>query len=543
MRCLFIQTEGQNEIVLQKLLFMKTLYTLLLTISTLSIFAQAGTPDESFNGTGKFYYDFGNQDNLQCVAIQPNDQKIVVAGTALNASFAGRLTIIRLHTDGTLDNSFSDDGTLMIEDYTESYAYACHVDDEGKITVAGTAADPSYQFSTLVLRFLEDGTPDNSFGDNGVVRIEVSPMDDFANNMVIQEDGKIVLAGSALDENYDNLPTVLRLLSDGSLDTEFGNNGIAQIAVEESDNKFYDVKIDSQNRIVACGHYGFPLTETGQFNLDVLVARFNSDGSIDNTFGTNGNVITPVSQEYVEAALGLTILNGDKIVVAGYTTLLDFSFDALLIGYNEDGSLDDTFGTDGIKTFDYAVQDVFNDIALDSEGRIIAAGTSGGFFFDDRDFLLMRLSENGVQDNSFGNNGASIETILSSFDEANGIAIQDNGKIVAAGRTNNGANNDAGIIRYHEILVDMTTEIISASMTVWPNPVQSGSEIFFGGNLKNVQTILWRNAVGQLIEETKVNTTLQKTYVPSSIASGHYCLTITNANGETLNKMVYVEGK
>jgi uncharacterized delta-60 repeat protein len=527
----------QNNPTMKKIL---SFYFILLAIG--SIAQIPGSLDPSFNSNGKYVYDFGYQDNLQCVAIQPNDQKIVSAGTALSAGFAGRLVIVRHNPDGTLDPDFSGDGILMIEDYTESYAYACHIGTDGKITVAGTAADPTYLFSMLVLRFLEDGTPDPSFGVDGVARYEISPLDDFAYNMVIQEDGKIVLAGTAQDESYRNVPTIVRLLSDGSLDMDFGTDGVAQVEVAEADNKFNDVKIDSQGRIVACGHIGFPLTGTGQFNFDVMVARFLEDGNTDSSFDGDGKVVTPVSAEYVESALGLTVLNDDKILVAGYTTLLDFSFDALLIQYDVDGQTDNTFGVSGIQTYDHAIQDVFYDITTDANGKILPCGTSGGFFFDDRDFLLMRLLADGTPDPSFANAGMSLESILTSFDEANAIVVQADDRIVLAGKTNNGTNNDIGLARYMHTGTDNVKGETLEKVRLFPNPVCTGREIQLSGiEHADIESLAIINQLGMTVTE-QIPSFNHWNYIqlPELSANSQYVLRIKLKNGAVIHQSFLV---
>ncbi|MBX7050907.1 MAG: hypothetical protein K1X54_02625 [Flavobacteriales bacterium] len=502
---------------------MKKIYSLLLIFSSIKFLAQPGTPDPTFNGNGKFSYDFGNQDNLQCVAVQPNDQKIVTAGTSLTAAFAGRLIVMRHLTDGTLDESFSNDGIIMIENYTESYAYACHVGTDGKITIAGAAADPTYQFSSIVLRFHEDGTPDETFGDNGVARHELSPLDDFAYNMAVQSDGKIIIAGTATNDSYLNIPTVVRLLDNGELDPDFGNNGIAQVEVLEADNKFYDVKIDSQNRIVACGHVGLPLTSTGQFNFDVMVARFLSDGSIDQSFGTDGMTIIPVSEEYVETGFGLSIGNQDQIIVAGYTTLPDFSFDALLIQLDSDGNLDSGFSGDGIQTFQFAVQDVFYDVTLDENDNILAGGTSGGFFMDDRDFLLMRVLDDGTPDNGFAGDGSSMESVFSGFDEANAIALQEDGKMILAGKTFSGTNNDVAVIRYLNSGTIGIEKVSSNTFNLSPNPACAGSTInLFGLSHHEVSKIMLYNSMGKIVIQESNAFNFTQFELPSNLSEGKY---------------------
>ena len=110
-----------------------------------------GMVDSSFNGNGKVIYDFGFHENLTDVKVQPFDQKVVTVGTALTPSFSGKLLAIRLLPNGAFDTTFNDSGIVIIPNFNESYAYETIIKDDGKILIAGTAADPNFIFSTLVL--------------------------------------------------------------------------------------------------------------------------------------------------------------------------------------------------------------------------------------------------------------------------------------------------------------------------------------------------------------------------------------------------------
>jgi uncharacterized delta-60 repeat protein len=167
-----------------------------------------------------------------------------------------------------------------------------------------------------------------------------------------------------------------------------------------------------------------------------------------------------------------------KIVVGGYTTLQDFSFDAVLLRYNQSGIIDSTFGTNGIVKFNNGVQDVAYDIEIQEDQKILIAGTSGGFFFDDRDFLLARFNADGTTDAGFGSNGFILTTIDTSFDEANAMTVQQDGKIILAGKGRTEIQNDIAVVRY---TTQSTAGIVETtkqrSITVYPNPVSTKGRI------------------------------------------------------------------
>ena len=492
---------------------------LLMAFLTANLAAQTpGTPDSSYNLTGKFSYDLGFQDNLQDVIVQ-SDGKIVSGGTAINPAFSGQLLVIRQLADGTLDNTFNDSGIVIFNQYTESYAYDLAERDDHKLLIAGAKADPSFSFAALVIRLLPDGTPDSSFGVNGFAEINLSTGDDFAYAMQEQPDHKILLAGTFTNPLFQNQPVVIRLLENGTPDSTFGVNGVAYIPVIETDNRLNSLSLMSDGRIVVSGHYGKPLTGTGQFDFDMLIARLNSDGTFDASFGNNGMVIDTVSTDYVDDLFGMDITADNEIFVSGYTTNQDFSFDLIALKYDSTGTRDSSFANNGLYRFDNDVQDVGLDLQLQADGKILIAGTSGGFFFDDRDFLLMRLNTDGSPDVSVGGTGYTLTTILNDFDEANGMTIQSDGRIILAGKTFNGTNNDVAIARFFaDYTVGVPDAANNSSVHIFPNPVKQGAVLFLQG-VKGVVQLY--DLQGKCVFDGIANDSFR---VPTSLHPGFYFL-------------------
>lgn len=462
----------------------------------------AGSLDLSFNLTGKYSHDFGFHDNLQEVIVQ-SDGKILSGGTAINPAFSGQLLVMRQLPDGTPDSSFNDSGAVVITLYTESYAYDLAERDDQKLLVAGASADPSYSFSMLVMRLQPDGSPDTTFGVNGYADIDLSSGDDLAYAMQEQPDHKILLAGTTIDSLFRNQPVVVRLNEDGSPDTTFGVNGVAYLPIIDLDNRLNSISLMNDGRIVVSGHYGKPLTTSGQFDFDLLIACFNADGSFDTTFGNNGVVLDTVSTDLVDDLFGMDITAANEILVSGFTTNPDFSFDLIALKYDSTGVRDSSFANNGLFRFDNDIQDVGLDLQLQADGKIVMAGTSGGFFFDDRDFLLFRLNADGTPDTSLGGTGYTLTTILNDFDEANGMAIQGDGKIVLAGKTFNGANNDVAVARFYgSSAVGLMETTGNGALDVYPNPVKSGSTLHLTGLNTVVNAVLY-NLQGEVVLNEK----------------------------------------
>lgn len=507
-----------------------------------STFAQAGTLDATFANAGKYVQDFGAQDNLTKVRVQA-DQKIVAVGTALSQAFAGQLLVVRLNPDGTLDNTFNGSGTLVITAFNESYAYDLFFQADGKIVVVGARADANFQFSMLALRLNADGTLDNSFGTGGFSEQEISTADDFAYAVTPLSNGQMILAGTAVDGSFNNQPVLVRLNADGSLDDTFGTNGVAALPVTNLDNKFWNVGLQSDGSIVASGQLDQGLTGGGQFNFDVLVARFTSGGQLDSGFGTGGTVVKPISTELVESAFAMAIGTDDAIVLGGYTTQPDFSFDAFLMKLDADGADDLTFSTDGLEIFDNAIQDVFTGVALQPDGKVLACGTSGGFFFDPRDQLVARYTTAGALDSDFDGDGFSLHNVAGNFDEANAITLQADGKIVTAGKANTGANNDITVFRYlNDLSSGIAGEEASGVASVHPNPARAGAPITL-----NVQEDIARvrlfdaRGVEVLRDRPITRGTWSSLVLPADLAPGTYAVQVIGASGRASTARVIVQ--
>ena len=352
------------------------------------------------------------------------------------AIFYSIFTTISFPQAGQLDTTFGQNGIVTIAD--ESFAHSVAIQSDGKI-VAAVISYGTNRSDFAVVRYNSDGVLDNTFGTKGIVITSVGTANDYANSIAIQSDGKIIAAGSSYNGS-DNDFAVVRYNSNGSLDNTFGTNGIVITSVGDSSDYATSIAIQSDGKIIAAGS-----SYNGSDN-DFAVVRYNSNGSLDNTFGTNGIVTTSIgdSSDYAQS---IAIQSDGNIVAAGNSwNGSDYGF--ALIRYNSNGSLDNTFGTNGIvitsvgDSSDYA-----NSIAIQSDGKIITAGYS--YNDSDYDFALARYNSNGSLDNTFGTNGVVTTDVGAAEYYANSIAIQSDGKIIAAGNSFNGSNFDIALVRYN----------------------------------------------------------------------------------------------
>jgi len=291
---------------------------------------------------------------------------------------------------------------------------------------------------TQYLKAQSAGSLDPSFAGNGYLITNFNNYDDGGYAVAIQMDGKIIVAGEARNASNSDFG-IVRYNANGTYDSTFGTAGKVTTSLSGGDDIAFGVGIQPNGKIVAAGTAG----------SDAAVVRYNTDGTLDNTFGTNGIVITDIdgSNDYINA---MTIQADGKIVLAGYAYSSSLSYNRFaLIRYNTNGTLDNTFGTSGKVIVDIGNSDNgILAIALQTDQKIVVSGWSNNGQAYDYYFATARFNTNGTLDNTFGTGGSVITGIGGSADEATGIAIQSDGKIVVGGAATN-VYNDFAMVRYN----------------------------------------------------------------------------------------------
>jgi len=281
---------------------------------------------------------------------------------------------------------------------------------------------PGKPAATSRARYNRDGSLDPSFGSGGKVLTDFGGfMHEEVLAVAVEPDGKIVAAGLstpfATARDFDF--ALARYNHDGSLDPSFGSGGKLLTDVG-SWSGAAGVALEPNGRIVAAGGSG------GDFAL----ARYNGDGSLDPSFGSGGKALTDFGG-LLDGGNALTIEPNGKIVVAGISDV-GGSIDFALARYGRDGSLDASFGSGGTVLTDFGGQDRGNALATDPNGKIVVAGAS--LAGANEDFALAPLRPRRKPRSGFGSGGKVLTDFGSgSFASAHGVALQPDGKIVAAG--------------------------------------------------------------------------------------------------------------
>lgn len=345
---------------------------------------------------------------------------------------------------GALDPTFGAEG-LVTTDLGGNIdtIHSIVVQPDGKILVAGEAwPDRSQQIA--LARYNEDGSLDDTFGNGGIVTtkmIEENFYHSMAHALLLQPDGKILVVGeSASTEVGHPVFALARYHEDGSLDDTFGDGGkVLHILYEPSysiaGDKAMAAALQPDGKIVAAGI-------TGNYPPDFGVARYNPDGSVDETFGDGGKVVTDFRNDD-DGAYAVSVQPDGKIVVAGYASAEANveRYDYAMARYNEDGSLDKTFGDGGkvITNSQYGYQDEAHAMVLQPDGKITLAGISvvGAQFCQTSacwkyGFGMMQYNPDGTLDKTFGNNGEVVHDYLYSAGNYALVRLP-NGQLATAG--------------------------------------------------------------------------------------------------------------
>ena len=432
----------------------------------------------TFGGKKTCLDDRGNATAIQ------SDGKIIVAGTSDQ-----KYALIRYNTNGSLDATFGIGGIVATEIWYSINSIA--IQSDGKILAAG-------QGSQGLIRFNSNGSLDATFGNGGTAIISG---DAVANAVTIQNDGKIIVACESQGGTYISL---LRFTANGTLDSSFGFNGIAT----KSGLGGRALAIQSDGKIAVAGF----TKNSSPYGYDFALVRYNTNGSLDSTFGTGGIVSTAIGDFAIAEAIA--IQSDGKILLAGWT-IADGGF--VLARYNTNGSLDNTFGNNGIVNTNISDVEKVNSLVIQSDGKIIA----GGYSISGSDFALnlsvVRYKTNGSLDSTFGNAGIVATPVGNHNTDLYyikcALALQSDGKIIAAGVSAFNNNYDFALVRYHN---DNTLGINkignkNTEINIFPNPTTANIYLSVNAN------IILTDLLGKLLLEQKNTNQLDISALPASI--------------------------
>lgn len=377
-----------------------------------------GDLDPAFNGGDVLRVDFsGGNDQVNALALQ-NDGMILAGGSA-----AGNFGIARLDANGNLDLNFDTDGTLTkdVRVGNNDFITSISIQPDNKILSVGYSSNGSGT-DVSVVRFLANGSMDNSFDTDGQLEYSPGYSTDDARAMVVQPDGKILVTGQYRNTNTTS-SAIVRYLPEGEPDPSFGTGGKMLFPGGGDWELVESIALQSDGKILIGGNV----------DSEITIWRFNADGTPDLGFGVGGKVVVPAGSGTVRA---ISVQSDGTILIAGNTSLAAQNVAFLVAKYSQTGVLDNSFGTAGlaIMKFDESqLRSYAHAVAVQSDGKIIIGGrTHPSLISGTEQFALARLNTNGTLDLSFDGDGI----INLGAGGLTGLIILEDYKIVATGYGN-----------------------------------------------------------------------------------------------------------
>ncbi len=339
------------------------------------------------------------------------------------------LPALQAQSPGEFDLSYGVNGKRILPLGTaNAFSRSMVIQPDGKAVLACiTNNATSNDFA--VVRLLENGQPDPDFGTGGIVSTDFFDKTDVAEAVALDEFNRIIVAGYV--EQVDGFEfAVARYLPDGRLDETFDGDGRATVALGAT-AFCKDVAIQADNKIVIGGYVLNPLSATNEYTL----VRFDTTGQLDPTFDGEGIVMTHMGMG-AGVANALTIQPDGKIVLAGQVfNEATFFWEIGIARYDTDGTLDPAWDHDGIVFAPVAgVNPTINEIVLQSDDKIIVGGYSGTAPSNNK-FTVARFHSNGTPDESFDEDGIVIDSYGFEDNQINAMVLQPDGHLIIAGTT------------------------------------------------------------------------------------------------------------
>lgn len=478
------------------------------------------------------------------------DGKILVAGygySAVGAKFDGIL--YRVNIDGTLDQSFGDEGFVVLDvDGGDDALFQMVILPDNKILVLMESA-----YRTILIRLLPNGSMDTSFGNEGFNFVPTAEFE-YCSKMILQADGKILILSDLAPPSTYSIVTVRRCNPDGSLDETYGTNGAVKLVIDLSKN-FYNPSgcLQPDGKLLVTGYFG------SMAGSGYPVIRLNTDGSFDTSFSGDGIYIKTLGSSLNNAqAENITVNSEGKIFVGGNSpTLTDVSMTVMSL--NASGSTNGSFGSLGIARVPFTLFASARKIIIQPDGKLLV----GGYTYQNppttTKFAFTRLNTNGTPDLTFGTQlGRFVSSLAVDYDVQviQDMELQGDGRLVAAAWMQETVNLNAPgnkascyVLRY---LTDITVKAEEPSLVfqhtvVSPNPIgieearlsytlQNAATVslsLYDASGRELATLL--NPCQQSAGEQKLEFSL-----PTNLVSGNYCLLLSTDSDQKVIKIAKI---
>ncbi|MCC6511028.1 MAG: hypothetical protein IT423_18140, partial [Pirellulaceae bacterium] len=394
-------------------------------------YLSSGAVDLGFAGGGVATTLMGPSNDLANHSVLQADGKIVVVGSS-----QGGFAVARYLSTGALDTTFSSDGLGVYKfgsDSFEAEATSVAMQSNGQIVVAGWVQERMLGSSSArfaVVRLNSDGSLDTNFSEDGFQTTDLGGASQ-AQSVVVQNDGKIVVGGRSLG----NFATLVRYNTDGSLDRTFSGDGISSMASEGS--AISRIVLQPDGRILAAGFQNTPSGRQSRYSTILMMARFNANGSLDSSFGIKGKMVALGTSQ--RNADDIVLLPDGRFVVVGEASVFTNGSETIHMAvsrFHANGNVDDTFGT---RVLTQTEKSSFGDFFIDpmrswgsslmrqADGKLVVSG------YGDNSLIVVRLRDDGSLDTSFAGDGSFALGSTSDRLRATHVLQQASGELVVTG--------------------------------------------------------------------------------------------------------------
>lgn len=428
-------------------------------------YSQSGILDSAFGSQGIIISDIDEGDVMSAMVIQPDQKILVAGnvGEVQGIGALNDIVVVRYLADGTYDQYFGIGGIMHVNPGYEFHFFSCEamvIQPDGKIVIVGNV---SY-INEITFEYIEDiflarldtkGFVDSTFGSGGIVITDFGGDSENACCVLLQEDDKIVIGGTSQESPIGSGFVISRFESDGEVDVNFGTEGLVKTFIQTNSIPYYGA-IQPDGKIIFAG-----ITSNSYLSGDFAIVRYLENGTLDNLFGSGGIVQTDLlGKNLNNIPLGMVLEPDGKITLGGYADFRPAKSHIGIARYNPDGNLDESFGSNGVLEFSLGTKSHVGAIARQPDGKYLFVGSSN-VIDSTETWLLARLNHQGDLDSTFGNQGFILTNLEGEVEYATEMLIQNDTRIVVGGFNNGGPDGvrDFVIARYiADFIVNSYTE-------------------------------------------------------------------------------------
>ena len=409
-------------------------------------FAQLGALDMTFGNGGKVITSISNSDATANSVVAKNNGKIIIGGSS-KINGTDHFTLVQYNPDGSLDTTFGNKGIVATSIGFKSTMYSIALQSDGKIVAGGYSTSNSTvsnQIFTLA-RYYSNGSRDTLFGNVGVVTTIFQSGSSSIKKVIVKPDGKILVGGLLSTMTFEEYPILAQYLPTGILDNSFGTNGTLITGVNVVNGKkkgVSDMALSADGKIIMAIE-AYPVAANN--SSDFLLVQLLQNGKIDSSFANNGFAQTDFNNSG-DLSYSLAVLPDSAIVLAGYSHASGSLTKFALGKYQANGQLNTSFGNGGkVSTSVGTYPAIATHIVVKANGSIVLTGNT---YYTSEDFAIIKYNSDGTVDNSFGSNGVVTTDFLGHKDESFSSAIQADGKLVVVGHAMDNSKYNIALARY-----------------------------------------------------------------------------------------------